>query len=110
MAQFNRDPEDIPESRRQPALSGMSGGERACRPLLRQDTRSPADTAEKANASSRCRLDSPIAVARRMARADFFDSVLLVAVKQAERTYRSRSVVQDPAYSISSNQIAKSNT
>jgi hypothetical protein len=28
---FNRDPKDIPESRRQPTLPGMSGGERASR-------------------------------------------------------------------------------
>jgi hypothetical protein len=45
LIQFNRDPEDIPESRRQPALSGMSGSERVFNLPPRPYARSPADTA-----------------------------------------------------------------
>jgi len=29
---FNRDPQDIPENRRMPILSGMTGGERVSEP------------------------------------------------------------------------------
>jgi hypothetical protein len=43
---FNRDLEDIPESRRQPTLSGMAGGERASRP---RRMRAPLRTPPKKN-------------------------------------------------------------
>jgi hypothetical protein len=80
-AQFNRDPEDIPESRRQPTHSGMSGGERASLPPLRRQTPSPADTVEKVDFSSAGCLGSSIGGHSKAARIDFFGGVLRVAVK-----------------------------
>jgi hypothetical protein len=44
--QFNRDPEDIPESRHQPAFRNVRRGARV-QPAAH--ARSPADTAEKVN-------------------------------------------------------------